>query len=115
MASAYRDPNYQNNYRKSKTGSKSRNTCQWKYKGLKGDYDAVFERWWNATECELCNVTLTTSTQGNARKVMDHDHLSGHFRNVICVRCNNYLQRIDLLRVKLCLEIHRYHLVRQLQ
>ena len=64
----------------------------WKLHGLIGDYDKIWERYFNTKYCDLCNVELT---KGNTRfgKCMDHDHDSGKFRNIVCRTCNNRLPK----------------------
>ena len=82
----YKDPNYINNYRKTPAGRKSKKCADWKYAGMIGDYDSVFERYEKATTCELCDVVFEGN--GNKRKCMDHNHITGYFRNVLCHSCN---------------------------
>ena len=60
----------------------------WKRKGLLGDYDKVYKRYIETTHCDKCNVLLTKGSKGNTGKCMDHCHISGEFRNVICRLCN---------------------------
>ena len=65
----------------------------WKYRGLIGDYDKVYERYVETTHCDKCNVLLTKGSKGTTGKCMDHCHISGEFRNVICRSCNNKLPK----------------------
>ena len=65
---------------------------QWIRKGVKCDnFPALYKLVQETTHCNRCNVLLTTGTPvpTPARKVMDHDHETGLFRNVLCVACNN--------------------------
>tara|TARA_R110000796_G_scaffold60913_1_gene141013 strand:- start:167 stop:667 length:501 start_codon:yes stop_codon:yes gene_type:complete len=60
---------------------------QWKYRGLKlreGEtYEEIYQKVSTATHCELCNVSFE-----NKKPCMDHDHITGYFRKVLCNRCN---------------------------
>jgi len=77
----------------------------WRRVGLKGDVNEIHDIFMNTTHCHYCNKKFTEDD----RKSMEHDHLSGHFRCVCCHRCNMYMKRIDTLRLKLMLDIHRYN------
>jgi len=66
----------------------------WKSSGLKDDYDMVYDRYINSTNCEnpKCNVVYGKYGDGTGTyKCMDHDHTPGlenNFRNILCHRCN---------------------------
>lgn len=60
----------------------------WKLKGLIGDYEMIYERYINTTNCDLCNIELCEGRKGNNKKVMDHCHITGNFRNILCNTCN---------------------------
>ena len=67
--------------------------AKWKYRGLicrEGEtYDDIYDKVFSATNCELCNLSFENNTPE-----MDHDHISGYFRKVLCRSCNaSYLQR----------------------
>ena len=64
----------------------------WKQRGLKDDFDMVWERYVNSTHCENCNVVYGKIGDGTGTwKCMDHDHtkLENNFRNILCNRCNS--------------------------
>jgi hypothetical protein len=71
---------------------------RWKKKGLNDDYDMVWNRYINSTNCEnpKCNVVYGKIGDGTGTfKCMDHDHTPGlenNFRNILCSRCNLNLQ-----------------------
>ena len=72
-------------YYKSKKGIKSARLSQWKKNGLIAiNYDIIFERWWNSSNCENCKCEYTEDNI----KCMDHDHKTGLFRNILCNACN---------------------------
>jgi len=80
---------YKKKYIKTPNGIKNRIVCHWRDSGLKdNDIDALYEKYLNTTNCELCNVKLCTGIKGSNFKCMDHDHTTGHFRNVVCNSCN---------------------------
>jgi len=67
--------------------------AKWKYRGLicrEGEtYDDIYNRVYSATNCELCNLSFDNNTPE-----MDHDHISGYFRKVLCRSCNaSYLRQ----------------------
>ena len=67
---------------------------KWKELGLNDDYDMVWDRFINSTNCEnpQCNVLYGKYGDGSGtHKCMDHDHTPGlenNFRNILCCRCN---------------------------
>ena len=68
---------------------------QWKYRGLKlreGEtYEEIYQKVISATHCELCNVSFENETA-----CMDHDHITGYFRKVLCIRCNSsYMKQMN--------------------
>ena len=76
---------------------KSSFMSRWRSKGVVGDLEAIYERWLNTTECDVCKVSL----EGN-KKCMDHDHQSGEFRHILCWRCNtcDFLMKVDRQAIK---------------
>lgn len=85
--------------------------CEWKRSGLKDDYEKVNERYLTTKNCECCDIILTETTGqkgAHRRKVMDHDHQSGAFRNIVCCVCNNKRGVVDRKRYLVLLELHRY-------
>jgi hypothetical protein len=56
---------------------------KWKRRGVKGDLQAIHDRWEQATNCEVCGVSFE-----GVKKCMDHDHTSGEFRQILCASCN---------------------------
>ena len=64
----------------------------WKMRGVIGDYDALYEKWLNTSNCEICNYIFNDTSN----KCLDHDHDTGEFRYILCRNCNtqdNHLTR----------------------
>jgi len=57
---------------------------RWKYRGLIGDYDLIYDIYLNNTNCQICNCEYS----GVIRKCMDHDHKTRLFRCICCNNCN---------------------------
>ena len=79
---------YMRHYRATENGKKRTVIATWKHKGLVGDYDAIYERYFNTKNCDKCTVLLTSEKMGGNQKHMDHCHKTGQFRFVLCARCN---------------------------
>jgi hypothetical protein len=77
-------------YQQTVKGKKVRRISDWKNIGLIcDDYDALYEKVYNTTNCEECNVLLTIDSKKTKTTLcMDHDHSTGLFRNVLCLSCN---------------------------
>tara|TARA_R110000765_G_scaffold419132_1_gene523072 strand:- start:188 stop:664 length:477 start_codon:yes stop_codon:yes gene_type:complete len=76
------------NIRKTEEGYKLSIISKWKYHKLIGDYDAIYERYKNTTNCDLCKALLTKYRKGGRQKQMEHNHFNGEFRNIVCHTCN---------------------------
>ena len=77
---------YMRNYRATPNGKKRSIISNWKHQGLIGDYESIYDRFINTTNCDKCNVLLNGN--GGDKKCMDHCHQTGQFRFVLCSRCN---------------------------
>ena len=84
---------------------------QWENQGIKSDdwYD-VYDRFYSTTRCELCDVKL--EGKGKYKKCVDHHHLSGEVRNIVCCRCNCERNKLDNIQMKLMLEMYRYFILK---
>jgi hypothetical protein len=63
---------------------KQRRIYQWKRQGLIDDGERIHAIWEETNECMKCEKAI--SGRG---KCMDHDHVSGLFRAMLCRGCNN--------------------------
>ena len=87
----YRENNqeYIKEYKQTATGKKSNTISNWKRRGLiHDDYEALYEKYINTWECENCAIELVTGHTAPNRRNMDHDHITGKFRNILCNMCN---------------------------
>ena len=77
---------YYKEYNKSEKGKIS----DWKSRGLISDnYELIYERYTNSKNCEECNCEYSNRGDGVGRfKCMDHCHITGKFRNILCNTCN---------------------------
>ena len=64
---------------------------QWKRRGVKTpeglSFEELFDFYESVPDCENCNIELTAEVF-NQRRCLDHSHVSGDFRAVICHSCN---------------------------
>ena len=62
----------------------------WKYRGLIcDDYNELYENYLKSTHCEECGCEYgKIGDKSNRFKCMDHNHVTGLFRNFLCNRCN---------------------------
>lgn len=90
----YRTEEYYENqkkYRASEHGRKVRTFNSWKYQGIIGDFEEIYERRENTTKCDICNNDFKSEKD----KHTDHNHTTREFRNIVCLRCNTLRRFID--------------------
>tara|TARA_R110002153_G_scaffold225284_1_gene377923 strand:- start:159 stop:575 length:417 start_codon:yes stop_codon:yes gene_type:complete len=77
-------------YNQSSQGKKSTRIRNWKFNGLIcDDYSALYDKVVNTKNCENCDIELTVDRHPiSTTRVMDHCHVTGLFRNVLCNPCN---------------------------
>ena len=77
----------QKRYFQSEKGKKSSLKNGWKSQGLNMEnFEEIYERYTMAIFCDICECVLEGN--GRNRKCMDHCHLTGEFRNIVCNYCN---------------------------
>jgi hypothetical protein len=80
-------------YQKTPKGKKVHTISGWKRRGMIcDDYDKVYERYFNSTNCECCGKEYNLNQMD---KHMDHCHNTGKFRNILCRNCNQLRGHID--------------------
>ena len=69
---------------------KTNRISKWKSQGMEhDDFDYVYDIFMNTTNCDACNIELTTDRQNTSTtKCLDHDHSNGEIRYVLCHSCN---------------------------
>tara|TARA_R110001592_G_scaffold3175_1_gene17873 strand:- start:4444 stop:4779 length:336 start_codon:yes stop_codon:yes gene_type:complete len=99
-------------YRQTEKGRFVKLKSNWRYHRIKcDDWDKFYyERYLKVTHCECCNLEF-----GNERKNfknVDHQHSSGHIRNILCHACNSNRQKVDNHSRSVLLELHRYFILK---
>ena len=69
-------------------GKKSQTISCWKRRGLKGNYDEIYDIYINTNICNICGKKDISGKD----KHMEHCHNTGKFRGVVCERCNNNMK-----------------------
>jgi DNA repair exonuclease SbcCD ATPase subunit len=76
-------------YYQTEQGKKSKRISNWKISGvIHQNFDELYEKYINTEHCELCSVELTEGKRTNTTRVLDHEHQTGEFRNILCHSCN---------------------------
>ncbi len=80
---------YNKAYRATEKGTKKHRISAWKGRGvICEDWDLLYEKYINTTNCENCDVVLVEGRVGNNAKHLDHDHKTNLFRAILCSTCN---------------------------
>ena len=84
---------YQSHQRQTPQGMKTNRIGKWKHRGvICDDWDAFYERFIKATNCENCNCILSEDRiRTPSTKCLDHDHSIAdreNIREIICHSCN---------------------------
>jgi len=83
------NPEYNKQYFKTDKGKKCNRINTWKNYGvICDDFNKLYDYFINCKNCEECKIELIEGNCGNNKRVLDHDHDTGLFRNVLCNTCN---------------------------
>ena len=75
--------------KKHKTDTK----FNWKKNGLIMDnFEEIYNKYIYATHCQLCNKQFENTRD----RQMEHCHATGHFRNIVCNKCNQLKADVKL-------------------
>ena len=83
----------QRQYRQTPKGKKVQRIGTWKHNGLVDSdndaYESIYTHYINTQKCENCDVELTEDKNRTpTTKCLDHSHITGLFRNILCNICN---------------------------
>ena len=81
---------YFKEYFKTEQGIKSSRITQWKRRGIYEDYDfnIIYDIYISTDLCDYCNTPLVEGNYGSNRKCLDHHHITGEIRGILCHTCN---------------------------
>ena len=82
----------QKKYWRSFKGRKVHARYRWKKRGvlIQIPFDLFYQTYLNKKECDFCGILLTEHPfpRNNNTKVLDHCHITGKVRGVLCHKCN---------------------------
>ena len=84
-------------YRQTPEGRKANRIGMWKHTGLvdsdNDNYESIYNHYINTQKCENCDVELTEDKKTTSTtRCLDHSHITGLFRNILCCACNTRRQ-----------------------
>jgi hypothetical protein len=93
--------------RKVNKQERTNRNLQWNYGITSDDYQVIFE-----SQGGCCSICLTHQSSFKRRLSVDHDHVSGKVRGLLCIKCNTVLGQsrddINILKAAISyLEKHR--------
>ena len=85
-------------YRKTYKGRRAHRTEHWRSRGLSDfgiheNINELYDYYLSVKVCDSCKRSLTMGPKTIDQKCMDHCHITGKFRNVLCNSCNASLPK----------------------
>tara|TARA_R110000764_G_C10699214_1_gene345008 strand:- start:14 stop:421 length:408 start_codon:yes stop_codon:yes gene_type:complete len=66
---------------------KSKTICKWKRSGvIHNDIDILYKKYINTFNCQHCHKEFKNTRDRH----LDHCHITGEFRKIVCQQCNTY-------------------------
>jgi len=79
----------QKKYNQTEKGKEVLTIARWMQQNIiSNDYPALYKYYKSCKNCENCGIELVEGNYGSNKKCLDHDHITGLFRNVLCQSCN---------------------------
>ena len=76
-------------YKSTYEALKKNRIRNWKFKNVVcDDWDSLYDIYTNTDKCNNCGVIFVDGDLGLDKKCLDHCHISGEFREIVCSRCN---------------------------
>ena len=86
----YDDTLAKKKYYQSDKGKKARMKTKWKSRNVNiENFDNFYDKYINCNNCEWCKKDISLCKQ------MEHNHLTGEIRGIVCRGCNNRMRKKD--------------------